>query len=213
MSIVIEAVFLFIFAAVMAAVEIEIEGKNGWESQLPTWYRTTGTAARIYGKLMNHKPLTGYHLFMTILTMMIFHIGFFLPPHPKWSATNECQILARYFVWSTLWDFLWFVLNPAFGVKNFKPWKIWWHAKSPWIFDLFPADYASAWLIAFLLTAAPAVTTNFAPFMRLSIVLGILIVLTAVLIPFAKYYHRWRQNMRKNDDRNKISALTRPDVA
>ena len=24
-------------------------------------------------------------------------------------------------------DFLWFVLNPHFGLANFKPDKIWWH--------------------------------------------------------------------------------------
>ena len=34
-------VFLFVYALLFAAVEIEIEGEHGWAERLPTWYRVT----------------------------------------------------------------------------------------------------------------------------------------------------------------------------
>ena len=36
-------------------------------------------------------------------------------------------------------DFLWFVLNPHYGLRKFKPQFIWWHAHS-WLW-IMPRDY------------------------------------------------------------------------
>ncbi len=134
-----EPMFWFVLALILAAIEIEIEGKQGWAEKMPTWYRTTGFFGKLYGLVMNGKPLTGYHLFMTIFTVMIFHVPFF--SGTKWSVSAELSTLAIYFVWCAVWDYLWFVLNPYYGVRNFKRQNIWWHTKSYWILNLFPLDY------------------------------------------------------------------------
>jgi hypothetical protein len=36
-------------------------------------------------------------------------------------------------------DFLWFVLNPAFGIRRFRREHIWWHAPTWWW--IMPRDY------------------------------------------------------------------------
>jgi hypothetical protein len=49
-------------------------------------------------------------------------------------------------------DFLWFVLNPAFGLRRFRRDAIWWHAESWWGF--MPRDYWIFTPIAVALFAA-----------------------------------------------------------
>ena len=41
-------VFWCLFAFAITGLEIESEGKYGWAEKMPTWYRTTGFAARVY---------------------------------------------------------------------------------------------------------------------------------------------------------------------
>jgi len=97
----IDALFWFVLALVFAAVEVEIEGRNGWAEKLPTWYRTTGFWARLYGLVMRGKPLTGYHLFMFFLPLLAMHSGFFLGLAPTLAA--ELEVLAIYAFWVSLW--------------------------------------------------------------------------------------------------------------
>jgi hypothetical protein len=110
--------FLFGYALLFAAVEIEIEGPHGWAERLPTWFRVTPLYARVYGFAMRSKPLTGYHLVMFFLPLWSFHIGFVGGVPWTWAA--EATTLSAYGVWLVIWDFLWFVLNPRFGWKRFQ---------------------------------------------------------------------------------------------
>lgn len=188
------ALFWFVFAVVIAAIEIESEGKYGWAEKMPTWYRTKGTIARIYGKIMNGKPLTGYHTFMFFFPVLLFHAGFFMGA--EWSVAAELKAWALYFSWCALWDYLWFVLNPHYGAARFKKENVWWHAKSPWVFGLFPIDYVFAILtsVGFAWTAG-ALTEHL-------IMLGIWSALTFVSILFlAPAYRKWYHAMRAGDEK------------
>jgi hypothetical protein len=112
-------VYIFISALVFAALEIQIEGKNGWAAKLPTF--------RIKNKIMGVRPLTGYHLFFILFTLIIFHFPvFFLD---KWSSKNEFLVLGSWILMETLEDFLWFAINPDFGLKKFnnKNPDLWWY--------------------------------------------------------------------------------------
>jgi hypothetical protein len=51
-------------------------------------------------------------------------------------------VLAAWISWSAVWDFLWFLLNPAYGWRRFRPGAVWWHAR--WLWRL-PLDY---WIAA-----------------------------------------------------------------
>jgi len=56
---------------------------------------------------------------------------------PSWH--NESRIISFFILFWVLEDFLWFVLNPAFGIKRFKAERIWWHASTWWW--IMPKDY------------------------------------------------------------------------
>jgi hypothetical protein len=145
--------FLFGYALLFALVEIEIEGEHGWAERLPTWFRVTPWYARLYGRLMNGKPLTGYHAVMFVLPIWSFHIGF--AGGVPWSWAAEATTMSAYLIWAAVWDLLWFLFHPRYGWRRFVPNTIWWHRR--WI-GRFPADYLGA-LFGSTAFAASAVLT------------------------------------------------------
>jgi hypothetical protein len=136
--------YLFIIAVVLAITEIQIEGENGWAGKLPCWRPKPGNLlAKVFSLVMSGKPLTGYHLAMNSLLLVFFHFPFFCGL--EWSLAGELEILSGFFLMSVAWDFQWFVFNPAYGLKKFRPEYIWWHMK--WS-GLMPDDYYSALLVS-----------------------------------------------------------------
>jgi len=142
------APLLCILALVMAAVEIEIEGPYGWAEKLPTPYRVSGLSARLFGLVLGGKPLTGYNLLMFAATLLAFHLPFAFGA--SWTAARELSLLAAWVAWSALWDFLWFLLNPAYGWRRFRRGDVWWHRR--WLWRL-PLDYWVAVLASLVLAA------------------------------------------------------------
>ena len=51
----------------------------------------------------------------------------------------EARIFAFLILFWTVEDFLWFVANPAYGLKRFTPKHIPWHRRSWW--GIMPRDY------------------------------------------------------------------------
>ena len=188
---IIQGLFWFVFAIILALLEIEIEGKYGWAQKLPTWYRTTGIG-RIYGRFMNKKPMTGYHTFLLMLLFLIFHAHYF--QGCKWNVEAELSTLGLIMTIAVIWDYLWFVLNPYFGYKNFRPEKIWWHAKSKWFLG-FPSDFYSGILISIVLNVLGSNAKNY------FIQLGIFIGGTIIVIVLSPLYHGFYNKMREQDDR------------
>jgi hypothetical protein len=119
--------YIFALALVFALLEIQIEGAHGWAANLPTWR----SKKQFFGK-----PLTGYHLSIFILTLLIFHFPYIFGL--TFTINNELRLVSLLLIFIVLWDFLWFVLNPNYPLKNFKKEFISWHKK--W-FLLAPADY------------------------------------------------------------------------
>jgi len=179
--------YLFAYSLVMALVEIEIEGEHGWAAKLPTWKRTTGAAARLWGFMLHGKPLTGYHAFMLPVPLFAFHLGF-LEGQP-WSWPAEARAIASYFVWTVEWDFLWFVFNPAFGWRRFRRGEVWWHGR--WIGRL-PVDYVQAMATSFVITALAGM-----PELRAhAMLVGGFLALSVVGVLLAPAYHKWYAAMR-----------------
>ena len=113
-------VFMVFMAFVLALWEIQIEGRDGWAGKLPGWRIEKGWLM----KLTQGRPLTGYHVYMTVFLIAIIHLPLFFVP---WSWRLESLILGFYVGMVFIEDFLWFVLNPYFGIKNFRKGRIWWH--------------------------------------------------------------------------------------
>lgn len=201
-SVIYQAFFWYGLALIMSAIEVESEGEYGWAYKTPTWYRKTGFAAHMYGLVMAGKPLTGYHTFMFALPLFIFHAQFVMGI--QWTLINELLALAAYFLVCPFWDFLWFVLNPYYGIRRFQKKNIWWHAESMWIWRV-PMDYFIGVGISILCAyGASALIGKPELFIYHLITIGILI---AILVPFtalcvAPLYHRWYWRMRRHDDRS-----------
>jgi hypothetical protein len=114
-------VFLVAYSLVFALLEIQIEGKNGWASALPCWKIKNGWFVRY---INGGRPLTGYHSCMTIFMLLMLHFPLIFV---VWSWRLECLLVGSLFAVWEIEDFFWFVLNPEYGLKNFKPEKIPWH--------------------------------------------------------------------------------------
>jgi len=130
-------VYLFLFSLGLAVFEIQIEGKHGWAQNLPCWRpRQDSFVGKAWVKITG-KKLTGYHASLLSLVFLTLHLPFFLGMN--WGLIKELEVISGYFLLWVAEDFLWFVLNPYYGMKNFKPENIWWHKK--WVGNVMPMDY------------------------------------------------------------------------
>lgn len=115
--------FILLASFVLAMLEIQIEGKDGWAQNLPTWRMKNKFTRLLYGDL----ELTGYHFWLILTLLWFLHSVFILTS--AWSLSLELIILSAFcFIWMVE-DFLWFVLNPAYGIKKFAKPYISWHHK------------------------------------------------------------------------------------
>ena len=139
--------FTFVLAIVVSNLEIQIEGKNGWAKNLPTWKNDSNFYTRLSGK-----TLTGYHIWLLTLVVFVYHNIFFLL---DWSLSREILIVGFISVFFVVADFLWFMFNPNFGLKRFNSKHIPWHKKWLWIF---PTEYY--WGIALFIVSIVLGSSN-----------------------------------------------------
>ncbi len=124
-------------ALLLAVLEIQIEGRYGWASRLPTWRPQQGSlVSRWFSKIMSGKPATGYHLVLFSFVLLLFH----WPYVYGWplNLSNWLRTVSLFFSTVVLWDFLWFVLNPAYPLKYFQKEVVAWHKR--W-WGRLPLDY------------------------------------------------------------------------
>ena len=129
---------------IFALLEIQIEGKNGWASALPTWKFYRSWFKYIPG---GNKPITGYHTFLWIFIFLYAHVSFLFA---SWSIGKEALIVSFVMLVLRLEDFLWFVFNPNYGLKKFKKGFIPWHKN--WLGPL-PIQYYTSitvWILLFI---------------------------------------------------------------
>lgn len=142
------AVYLFVMVTIFALLEIQIEGKDGWAKNLPCWRpKPSSFTAKLYAAFMNGKELTGYHAAIFPLPLLILHFPFVAGI--SWTLVRELETLSMCFLMAVVWDFLWFVWNPAYGVKKFKPELIPWHKK--WK-GAVPIDYPNGLIVSFVIS-------------------------------------------------------------
>jgi len=219
MTLAVAAPLLCLFAFLMAAVEIEIEGPYGWAEKLPTPYRVSDPVARAFGAVLGGKPLTGYNLLMFAATLVAFHLPFaFGTP---WSAVAELTVLAAWVAWSALWDFLWFLLNPAYGWRRFRPGAVWWHSRWRW---RLPLDYslAAGASLALALVAQALVwggayggAAGIGPLTAQALLLACFVAWAAVIGLVSPLYARLHRHTHAEafDERHRVAITPPPDEA
>ena len=174
-----QLLYFYLIGVALAFLEIEIEGKNGWAAALPTkriklwWYTKLG------------KEITGYHLVLQIFLLLFMHLPLVL--EKRFSLELEMVIISQYLLFIVYWDFLWFVFNPHYRLKNFKKGGIPWH--TAWFLGL-PIEY---WLgiIGFLII--PTIFLGGQQFLiQLSYLLFYLIM---VMLTITFYYLFFRERL------------------
>lgn len=142
--------FLFALSVVTALFEIQIEGENGWAAKLPTWRWEPAWLRRYF----NLTELTGYHVYLSLLLILLFHFPIVLT---GWTLYAELTALSGYFAFNVIWDFLWFLLNPAYGWCRYEKGSIWWFQK--WI-GSFPMHYYTTLGLSFFLAVLRGMTPD-----------------------------------------------------
>ena len=129
----------YVFVAsllLLAWLEVQIEGPHGWAKNLPTWrdhppWTTANNlffacCARCSRGATAADRLTGYHAAMTSFLFVMSGMPLALT-EPSWRLFSLC--LGYFLTMTVVWDFLWFVCNPAFGIHRFRPQHIAWHPR------------------------------------------------------------------------------------
>lgn len=202
----IEPVFFLLLTLVLALLEIEIEGKYGWAEKTATWYRTSGIWGKLIPSVLGGKPSTGYHTYMNLLLLLFLHTPFYFGDM-KWSLSNELIIISVFFMLSVVWDFLWFVLNPEYTVRNFKKENIWWHNKNYWILGLFPSDYLKGVLVSIAFAYGAYLLGYQSALMDGILLVAYSALFISICIIAAPWYHKVLLKMRLRDDRDKAGIF------
>jgi hypothetical protein len=201
---------LWLWALGLGGIEIEIEGGYGWAERMPTWYRKRAWPYRVFGVFMGGRPLTGYHVFVFTIPLLLLHLPFV--SGVDWTLEGELLVVATYFVIASVWDYHWFVLNPAYTVRRFRKGNVWWF-EVPWIWR-FPLDYYVSIVVSIVLAvAATLVAGDGEPLRRHLWMLAGLFVLTGLVVLAAPLYHRWYRYMRRAGADDRPATPTYPPPA
>lgn len=126
-------VYIALLALLFANVEIQIEGPAGWAENLPTWRITDNL---LIGIFWGGRPFTGYHCFVFAFMAAVFHLPLLLLGCFSWRL--EARVLGALAIFWITEDFLWFVLNPAYGAARLFAGAVPWHK---YMFLGLPHDY------------------------------------------------------------------------
>ncbi len=125
--------WVLVMAVFFAEVEIQIEGPDGWAAKLPTWRIESHWLLDI---LWGGRAMTGYHAWVFSFMALAFVSP--LAFNGRWRRRDLGLALAGLAAFWVSEDFLWFVLNPAFGWSRFEPTQVPWHKH--WLGGV-PVDY------------------------------------------------------------------------
>jgi hypothetical protein len=114
-----EGLYIAALAWLLAMVEVQVEGPNGWAENLPTWRLEPAWLLR----LSNGKALTGYHLYLIGFLLSVFHLPLLFV---GFSRAVEARIVSRYLLMAVCWDFQWFLWNPVWGLRRFLTQRVYW---------------------------------------------------------------------------------------
>ena len=201
-NLVINIIFWFVVALMYAWFEIELEGKYGWSEKTQTWYRSYKSYPKWLRVFLGKKPLTGYHAPAFMAVFLIAHMHFVMGV--PWTWHNELVALATYLAWAPLWDYLWLLFNPYYGIHNIGPKKVWWYQDSYWVGGVVPIENLIQWGLTLVL----ATIGGFLPTQVLF--LGGLSLLTIVsTLSLAPIFKRWNRHMHQTDDRENVNIFHR----
>jgi hypothetical protein len=125
--------WVLVMAFFFANAEIQIEGGAGWATSLPTWRIEHHWLLDIF---WGGRAMTGYHAWVFSFMALVFYSPLAFNGRSRWrdAGLALCGLIAFWIVE----DFLWFIINPAWGWGQFKPELVTWHKH--WAMGA-PVDY------------------------------------------------------------------------
>jgi len=176
-----KVIYFYVLALVLAMLEIQIEGMDGWAAKLPTWRVKPGSGLdKFFKKIAGQKDLTGYHTALMVFLLLFAHWPFVWSG--SWNMMAEFELLAIFFMFTSVWDFLWFVLNPRFSLRKFNKERVWWHKK--W-WGKIPVDYYVGVIGSLILLAPELMLINpVVGIYKMVILLGVNLALVSLTVIF-----------------------------
>jgi len=170
--------YVFIYGLFWAATTASVEGAEGWGRTLPSKQLDKGRWYNSFLKIFTlGRPLDLFPLFATIT----FTISFFLPilwyfsKGLTFSLSNWGELITYYLIFAFHEDFLWFLINPHFGIHKFKKKYISWHPR--WWLGL-PVDY----LIGFFVFAAIGILARGVIWWSLTLAIQLFLIIVVIQI-------------------------------
>ncbi|OGB27447.1 MAG: hypothetical protein A3I66_06040 [Burkholderiales bacterium RIFCSPLOWO2_02_FULL_57_36] len=120
-------IWVAVLAFFFAQIEVQIEGGEGWATGLPTWRIESHWLLDIF---WGGRAMTGYHAWAFPFIALFFHFPLLFWGY--WSLCAQCRVLAYIMLFWILEDFLWFVINPEFGIARFDAASVPWHKHWLW---------------------------------------------------------------------------------
>ena len=136
-------VWVLVMALFFSEVEIQIEGAAGWAANLPTWRIERHWLLDLF---WGGRAMTGYHAWVFSFMALAFFAPLAFTGGWRWREAGLA--LAGLMTFWITEDFLWFVLNPAYGLARFGPATVPWHPH--WLLGA-PIDYWVSLTLAALL--------------------------------------------------------------
>ncbi len=191
-NIIITNIYIFVLAVILAILEIQIEGRHGWARNLPTWRpKNPNFFTKLYSIIMSGKEVTGYHLTMFSLVILVFHLPYIFGL--SINLEHWLKTLSLLFTFFVFWDFLWFVLNPHYPLSKFKKEHLSFHHQK-WFLGV-PTDYYGGILVS-LLVLSPLILISSNIFNWWLVNLGLFGLQTLLIILFSFYVlkiDKWHQ--------------------
>jgi len=176
----IKTIYFWLIGFFLAILEIQIEGEHGWAEKLPTWRaKPGGKLDKIFKKLSSEKDLTGYHTVLIIFLFLFAHWPFIW--NLEWNIFAELELLSIFIIFTVIWDFLWFVLNPKLSLRKFNAERVWWHKK--W-WGKFPDYYYTTIFLSLLLLLPEALIFGNLGWQKMIVLLGVNLILTTLTVLF-----------------------------
>ena len=164
--------FLFVMSTIFALIEIEIEGKHGWAKKLPTTNIVPFSKVKYYHLYI--------FLFVSIMFTFIYGLNYF----------SIAMIIIFFFIE----DFIWFILNPHYGVTKYTKKDIPWHKDEIWLLNQPIHNYIVILILIFI--SLYYKNTQIMYILVYSLVFIFFVTITS------KLYHLFHQKTHKNVSNN-----------
>ena len=140
-------IFIFVYGFLWALTMVNAEGLVGWGGVSPAWKLDTRRwYSFLFWPFAQGRPVN----FLPVSAIMTFTVSFLLPviwninKNIPFTLINFGELVSYFIIFAILEDFIWFLINPYYGLRKFNKQIVTWHPR--WL-GFLPTDYWIALVI------------------------------------------------------------------